>query len=141
MKKLILTILIGSSLLFSSGCASFKGQDPKQELAFWANVAATVGTQEALVAHPEYKPAFEQALAALDALVTANSVDIVAFRNVLNSLPVKELKSKEARIAINIATIAFSRYGQNVGLDQENYVAIALRAVRDGIRSGLGVSK
>lgn len=127
-------------LLCMTGCAGLQGGNAAGELAFWANTAANIGTQEAVLEHPELRPKFEAALASLNALVDAGSTDPGAFRNVLNSLPVKELKGREARIAINLASIAFYRYGQNVALDDKSYVGAALRAVRDGIRDGLGTA-
>lgn len=137
MKKYITLLIASVALLLGQGCASIGNSNGTQELAFWANAAANIGTQEALAEHPELRPKFETALASLNALVDAGSTDPLAFRNVLNTLPVKELKTREARIAINLASIAFYRYGQSVALDDKSYVGAALRAVRDGIRDAL----
>jgi hypothetical protein len=141
MKKYITLLIASVALLLGQGCASLNGGgDASKEIVFWANTAALLGTQEAIAKNPELRPKFELALASLNALVDAGSTDPLAFRNVLNTLPVKELKSREARIAINLASIAFYRYGQSVALDDKSHVASALRAVRDGIRDGLAKS-
>lgn len=135
-----LTLLTLLTLIGGGGCQLVRPTTDTQKLAevvFWVNAAANTGTALALAEHPEWRPKFETALAALDALVTANSQDPTAFRNVLNSLPIKELKRPEAVIAINLASIAFQRYGQSVALDDSSYVGAAIRAVRDGMRAGL----
>lgn len=123
--------------------ATSQGEDPaadqqtQSDLHFWAYLAASVGAEYTLAAHPEYRPAFERAVTALDALLASDKIEPLSFRLILQQLPVKELQSPEARLAITTATILFQRYGSSIPIDQSTHVATAAIAVRDGLRAAL----
>jgi hypothetical protein len=137
--RTLLSLVLGLLLV---GCASSPNdpQDPQaalRELAFWTHTAAALGAQYALEENPARRPQFEAAVESLDALASSGSADALIFMSVLNTLPVKELKSKEARLAITTATLIYSRYGKEISLSQSNYVGTAIASVRDGFRLAL----
>lgn len=132
------TILLIPFLLLL-GCASVK-QDPVGEVQFWANAAASIGTAEVLRDHPELRPQFEKALTGLEVLIATGNGDPAALQQVIAQLPVDQLESREARIAVTLAKLSFARYGQNVTVDltkRSPYVLAAANGLRDGIKAGL----
>src|SRR6266478_2137103 len=93
------------------GCALFsKTSTTEQKAADVQNLsqaAASVGTQVALQEHPEWRPQFELAYTNLDQLVTSKTVTGTLLRGILASLPIKQLKSPNAQIAIEAATVLY----------------------------------
>ena len=145
MKKLLI-LLPTVALLF--GCASTGQQDltPEQqtanniaEVSYWAYSAAQMGTVYAITKDPSLRPKFEQAVIALDGVASTNVIDPLVFRKVLQSLPVKELKSPEAVLAVTTATLIYQRYTKGQAIDQPAYLNAAASSVRDGIRDGLAM--
>ena len=133
------TLLLIPLLAFLIGCASIK-QDPIGEVKFWATAAASIGTAEALRDNPELRPAFEKALEGLRVLIATGNGDPAALQQVIAQLPVDNLSSREARIAVTLAKLSFARYGQNVTVDltqRSPYVLAAATGLFDGIQSGL----
>lgn len=111
-----------------------------KEVQFACYSAASLGTAYAIAKHPEWRPEFEAGLAALDALIAQNNFDPAAFHQALLKLPIKELKSGEAALAIQAATILFHHYGAEIALDQQTYVGAVIASVRRGIWDALGAS-
>lgn len=136
--------MLASALLFTgpTGCALLsKNSTPEQKQADVRNLsfaAASIGTSEALLQNPSWRPRFEAAYANLNQLVESKLVTGTLLRNVLASLPVKELKSPQARIAIVGATTLFdSLVGTQVNVENQPYVLAAATGIRDGIKVGL----
>jgi hypothetical protein len=127
-----------------SGCALFRADSPEEaklrDLQNTVYAAASIGTSIALVDHPAWKPRFEAAYRQLDTLVRSQTVTGELLRQIVASLPVKELKSEKARIAIEGATMLFDMsVGTSVSLEQTPYVLAAATGLRDGLRAGLGL--
>src|SRR6266550_8056141 len=96
---LLLLSLVG----FNSGCALLGLGTPAVKVAEVRDLsfaAASVGTSVALRQNPGWRPQFEAACKNLDKLVTDKTLTGELLRQVIASLPVKELKSETARIAI-----------------------------------------
>lgn len=134
-------LLLGSISI--TGCALFsKTATQEQKLAdvrALSYAAASIGTQEALLQNPAWRARFEDAYRNLDTLVVTKAVTGVLLRDVIASLPVKELKSPQARIAIESATVLFdATVGSKVNIEQTPYVLAAATGIRDGLRTGLG---
>jgi hypothetical protein len=128
------------ALLLFTGCASTEGGGGSQAAIIgFIEDAAMIGTAEALIEKPAWKPRFEQAHTELTAAIANARFDGATFRQILNQLPIKELKSREARIGITFAELKFVRYGRNVGIDQPDWVKQGMTAVRNGIGLGLGL--
>lgn len=101
-------------------------------------VAAEEGTFFILLEHPEWRPQFALAAADLKVIEKAERIDFPTIMAIVLRLPVKELKSTEARMAISGATILLSRYGgQGVPLDRLQQVRPIAAALREGIELGL----
>jgi hypothetical protein len=64
----------------------------------------------------------------------------VALQQAIAGLPVDNLSSREARIAVQLAKLSFARYGQNVTVDlsqRSPYILATATALRDGMQAGL----
>jgi hypothetical protein len=144
MKKLLGSIVFASILLTSPGCALFRsGTTTEQKAADIKNLtyaAASIGGSIAVTDHPEWKPQFVQAYNTLDTLVKGNAVTGELLRQIVASLPVKELKSDKARIAIDGATMLFdATVGSSWNLEDQPYIVAAATGLRDGLKAGLGL--
>jgi hypothetical protein len=129
-----------ASLLLLTGCASASKSDPVAEVKFWAYAAASIGTQEVLHDKPDLRPAFERTVKALDVMIASGNGDPAALQQAIAGLPVDNLSSREARIAVQLAKLSFARYGQNVTVDlsqRSPYILATATALRDGMQAGL----
>lgn len=123
--------------LICTGCATVS-PTALQRIATTTKLAAYVGTSEYLTQHPEAADKFVLAANELDRLANATTFDWVDVMAVVHRLPVKELQSPRARLAITVATIVLEEYGAApVSLDQLNQWRPVVAALRDGIRLGL----
>jgi len=141
----LLILSVCAALLCGSitGCALFsKTSTDDQKLADVRNLAyaaASIGTAEALLENPAWRPSFTAAQSRLDQLVTQRVITGDLLRNILTSLPVRELKSERARIAIESATVLFdASVGTRLDIEQEPYVLAAATGIRDGMKVALG---
>ena len=120
------------------GCATTQ-QEKLTQVQLLSYAAASIGTAEALHQNAGWRPAFELAYKSLDTLVTTKTVTGADLRTILAQLPVKELKSETARIAIEGATTLFdATVGNKVNLEAAPYVLAAATGIRDWLRVGLG---
>ncbi len=127
-----------------TGCALFsKTSTMEQKLAdvrSLAYAASAIGTQEALLQNPSWRPRFQSAYDNLNRLVTSGTVSGTLLREVLASLPVKELKSPKARVAIDAALYLFdATVGTKIEIEKAPFVDAAAIGLRDGLRAGLGL--
>ena len=141
--KITLTfaLIFATAAVLLSGCKSASKPTPNQtaQVQSLCYAAASVGTQVALLQNPAYRPAFEIAYTSLDATVTSGTITGAGLRSILNTLPVNELKSPEARIAITSATTLFDALaGTQVSLTNNVYVVAAATGIRDGMKVALG---
>jgi len=142
---LIVFLALGSiSITSFSGCALFSNSaTTDQKLADVRSLsyaAASLGTAEALLENPAWNLHFQTAYAQLDQLVTQKTVTGDLLRKIIASLPVKELKSSRARIAIETATMLFdSTVGTKVNIEAQPYVLAAATGIRDGLKAALGL--
>jgi hypothetical protein len=127
-----------------TGCALFSKDAPlEQKLAdvrLLAYSAAALGTQEALLQNESWRPQFTKAYENLNRLVNTGVVSGTLLREVIASLPVKELKSPRARLAIDSALYLFdATVGTKLEIEKAPFVNAAAVGLRDGLRSGLGL--
>lgn len=135
MKKQILTLIALGSLLFTAGCAS-TGKTPV-DYAPAVKQAAQEGTILALSEHPEWREHFLTAADELNIIALAPTINFQTVIDIVNRLPVKELKSKDAKLAISGARIVLAFVQVEVPLDKvEKYRPIVV-ALRDGLQNGL----
>lgn len=142
-RNLILGLLLGAILCFSlgslTGCATTGGNGTTvQDFTPAIKTAAMVGTVYSLREHPEWAPAFKTAAADLAILETAEKIDFNTILAIVLRLPVKELQSPDARLAISGATILLSGYGDKiVALEKLENLRPVAKALREGIELGL----
>lgn len=131
---LLCTAISGCALLSKSATADQKLADVRN-LSY---AAASIGAQEALLENPLWLPQFAQAEALLDQLVATRTITGALLRNVVAGLPVKELKSPRARIAVDQATLLFdATVGTSVNIEAQPYVLAAATGIRDGLKIAL----
>jgi len=143
MKKLLLAVLLACSPI-ATGCALFSKEAPIEQKARdiqnLAYAAASLGTQSALLQNASWRPQFVSAYESMDTLVKSKIVTGALLRQVLDSLPVKELKSQQARLVIESATLLFdSTAGTSINLEKSVYLLAASTGIRDGLKVGLGL--
>lgn len=138
MKKTTTSILVAIAIVAFTGCASMSPQT-QSRIQTGATIAAYVGTSETLRAHPEYRKGFEIAVAELKVL-EIGPIDTVKLLEIVNRLPVKELKSDRAQMIITVATIVLADEIGATPLEKLNDLKPVVTAIRSGIERGLAGS-
>jgi len=129
-------------LLACSGCALISKTsteaDKLNDIRSLSFAAASIGTEEAIRENPSWYQRFEDAERNLNVLVETKAITGTLLRGVIDSLPVKELKSERARIAIAGATTLFdATAGSSVNLEKSPYLLAAATGIRDGMKVAL----
>ncbi len=137
------TILSSTALVLLTGCAIFSKTstvDQKaNEIRNLSYAAASIGTSVALKENPNWKLQFDLAYTTLDSLVNQKTVTGESLRNIISKLPVKELKSDNAKIAIEEATVLFDMtVGNKINIENDPYILAAAIGIRDGLKIALG---
>lgn len=143
MKKIVSSILILTVIALAPGCALFNKQatvvDKAAQVQSLCYAAASVGTEIAMQEKPDLKTQFDLAYTQLDVFVTNKTITGQLLRDVLSNLPVKELKSPDARIAIEAATTLYdATVGTQLNIENQPYVVAAATGIRDGLKAALG---
>lgn len=112
--------------------------DNSQRIASAVKVAAYVGTAAYLADHPDKRVDFERAHYELEFIERTEVIDFATVLAIVNRLPVKELKSDDARLIITGATILLADYAGQLRLDQLEQLRPIVKAMKDGIALGLG---
>jgi hypothetical protein len=139
----VASALLACALLSCAGCALLSSTaTTEQKLSDVRNLsraAASIGTQEALLENPVWLPRFILAKQQLERLIADKTVTGALLRDVIASLPVKELKSPQARIAITSATTLFdATVGSQINIESQPFVLAAASGILDGFRDTLG---
>ena len=138
-----LSVFLFACAITSSGCAFLKGDSASAsqkaaDVRNLARAAASIGTSEALLQNGAWRPQFETAALNLQQLVEGKTLTGALLRNVIASLPVRELKSPQAKIAIESATVLYdSLAGGSVNIESNAYLYAAAQGILDGLRDGL----
>lgn len=135
MKKIQVGLAL-ASLVLITGCANLS-QTQQSRIQTGVKLAAYVGTAETLRAHPEYRKGFEVALVELKAL-EAGPIDVIKLLEIVNRLPVKELKSDRAQMIITAGTILLTDEIGATPLEKLNDLRPVISAIREGVERGLG---
>lgn len=138
--KTIIALLCAVALC---GCAITNQQATTEqkaaEIQAFAYTAASIGTAIAIQENPANEPKFVAAYVALNNVVEQKAVTGLVLREIINTLPVKELKSPNARIAIDGATYLYTAtVGNQFNLENQPYVLAAATGIRDGMKAALG---
>jgi hypothetical protein len=104
-------------------------------------VAAFSGTSIALQEHPEWIKGFNEALGDLKLIEASPKIDFTTVLAVVQRLPVKELKSPEAKLAITGGTMLLAEYSPEINqitaLDKVQEIRPIVTALREGVEQGL----
>lgn len=139
MKKRLLTALFAAALIpmLFIGCATMPSGQRDYTPA--VRQAAFLGTHFALREHPEWRDEFETAANQLEVIAAAERLDFGLVIAIVGTLPVKELKSDDARIIITSAQLLLADYGGGpaVSLENSEQARLIVGALATGIRVGL----
>jgi len=130
------SLLLCAFALNFSGCSTTPATT-QHRIESSCKVAAYLGTATALAEHPEWRAGFVTARDQLHVLETADTVDFVTLLAIVQQLPIKELKSPNARLAITTATILLQDYAGELALDNLQQLKPIAGALRAGIDLGL----
>jgi hypothetical protein len=134
--------LLACALITGAGCALLSGSaTAEQKLSDVRNLsraAASIGTQEAVLQNPMWLPRFILAKDQLARLVASKTVTGALLRDVIASLPVRELKSDRAVIIIRQVTLLFDASGSQIDIEKQPYVLAAAEGILAGMRDALG---
>lgn len=133
---LTLTLIISIPVLFT-GCATSGQPVTVKDFTPAIKTAAMIGTAVSLNEHPEWRPAFNEALADLQIIEGSATIDFNTLFEIVNRLPVKQLKSSNAQLAIAGGTILLSEYASRIDLSQAEKIRPVVSALRAGIELGL----
>lgn len=138
MKKLITIGMSCLALLLTNGCAFRSGitSDPTNYGPKLKQVAFE-GTQLVLSEHPEWREHFLTAADDLNVLANNPTIDLNSVLDIINRLPVKELKSRDARLAISGARLLLVFANVEVPVDKVEKIRPIVTNLRDGIQEGL----
>ena len=133
--------VIAAAVLLN-GCALLTKDSTQEarakEVKALCYAAASIGTSTAIDQKPQWKPQFALAYANLDATLRSGTITGQLLRDIIASLPVKELESDTARIAIESATVLFdATVGDRLNIEAAPYLKAAAEGIRDGMRVGL----
>lgn len=133
MKKLLTPLLS----LFILGCASLTTNDITR-IATASQEAAKIGTQEVLLKHPEWRPQFQLAQIQMQNLATSPSIGVKDILDIVQQLPVKELKSNYARLSFEGATLLISAIDvPELPADRVAQLQPIAQAIANGITAGM----
>lgn len=133
MKKLTLSILA----FVLVGCSTLSTSDVSR-IAAVSQQAASIGTREVLINHADWKPQFVIAAAQLHALAISPTLGVQDILKIVQQLPVKELKSQEARLSFEGATLLISAINvPTVPADRLAQLQPIAQAIADGILQGM----
>lgn len=138
--KTVLMLVITGSL---TGCAlTNKNSTLEAKLLEVRNLsyaAASMGCSLAIKQNIEWRLKFDTAYDQINLMVESKIMSGALLRQIIESLPVKELKSDEARIIIeNVIFLYDTAVGTKVDLEKAPYVLAAATGIRDGFKVALG---
>lgn len=133
--KLAAVLAMAMAMGLMLGCATTSPTD-LQRIESATKLAAYVGAAEFLASNPESQPAFVAARDELLLLEKQEHIDVTVLMGIVNRLPVKELKSSQARLAITAATLLLTDYAGSLSLDKLDN----LKPVAASIRAGLDLA-
>lgn len=147
MKKLFLPLLALAVIFFTAipllllpGCKTTPAGDSVPDIARIALVtreAASIGTAEALARRPEWRPQFITVAAQLRQLEAAPSITVNALLAIISQLPVNELRSRDAQLAISGARLVVAAAGwSDVEIARTEQLRPMITALREGLELG-----
>lgn len=115
-----------------------------QAIAPLVKTAAKEGTRLPLIEHPEWRDSYVQAVNQLKVIEASPTIDFSLVTKIVQQLPLQQLKSPEAQIAIEGGTLILNTVdaylasqGKGLSLEQVNDVKAVVTALRQGVEEGL----
>ena len=138
MKKVIAPIV---AALILTGCVTSpttgKTIPDVPRIAAITREAATLGTSEALSRQPQLKEKFVLVVAQLAVLEAKPDITVEAMLSTVSQLPVKELKSQNAALAISTARLVVAAAGwSSVEIVRAEQLRPVVTALREGMIAG-----
>lgn len=148
MIKQILSVILCLALsLLSIGCVTTQNGDKQVDLTKVAGiveVAAYSGVSYYLVENPQQTQKFSLASKELGILIE-KGVSLEAFIKIVETLPIKELKSKEGKIIVNSAIIIFGTFKNDLikldELERTQDLKVIAKALKSGIDLAIEVAQ
>ena len=138
MKKTLITLCLVTGLL--AGCTTTpegKTIPDVPRIAAITREAATIGTTEALIRNPQLKEKFILVAAQLAVLETQGDITVEKMLYIVSQLPVNELKSADARLAISAARLVVAGAGwSSVTIIRDEQLKPVVTALREGLVAG-----
>ena len=138
MKKTLMTLCLVTGLL--AGCTTTpegKTIPDVPRIAAITREAATIGTTEALIRNPQLKEKFILVAAQLAVLETQGDITVEKMLYIVSQLPVNELKSADARLAISAARLVVAGAGwSSVTIIRDEQLKPVVTALREGLVAG-----
>lgn len=99
--------------------------------------AATIGTQQALLAHPEWATQFRKVYGQLSVLSSSPDITVEKLLVIVNQLPVKQLQSQNATLAISGARLLITATGwSSVTVVRAQQMKPVVDAIMEGMVAG-----
>jgi hypothetical protein len=140
MKKVLLPLLLLAAL-FTPACVTTPGgklEPDTERIARIMGRAAYYGTVFYLTDHPQARPDFVIAAAALQTMENTTNWDYVAFSDALAALPIRQLQGDQGTIYIQLGLDVWDEALQlSTPILKSKLVAATVPRVRDGIQRAL----
>ena len=142
MKTKLFAVAIAASLC--AGCVSTpegKTIPDVPRIAAITREAAMIGTQEALFRKPELKDRFVLVANSLLLLEGQDDITVEKLLFIVNQLPVNELKSRDATLAISTARLVVAAAGwSEVTIVRAEQLRPVVTALREGLLAGINAA-
>lgn len=133
--------LTAALLCVAPGCAVFDGSLSDGDIALLGEDLRELsreGTIYALNENPEHRPHIELVQSKLaEQAASTNLLTIAGLRTTLQGLPIKELQTPEARLAVTGSSLVLRRVGRNVDLGNVSNIRPLAQGLADGMGDGL----
>jgi hypothetical protein len=138
--KRIINLCLVTGLIAAGACTTTpegKTVPDVPRIAAITREAAQIGTTEALIRRPEVKEKFILVVAQLAVLEAKENITVESLLSIVSQLPVKELGSDDARLAISSMRLVVAAAGwSTVEIVRAEQLRPVVTALRDGMMAG-----
>lgn len=135
----IIAIVYALATLFSGCTTTPEGKTVPDiaRIALITREAATIGTQEAIFREPQWKEKFILVAAQLAVLEAQPDITVESLLGIISQLPVNELRSHDATLAISSARLLIAAAGwSSVTIVRAEQLRPVVTALREGLIAG-----
>lgn len=126
------------AIVIFTGCKTGGTGADIERIARVTKEAATIGTEQLLVRHPEWQAQFQIAHDDLVTLENSDTVSLARVLEIINRLPIKELSGRDAKLAVQGARLLISAIDvPEVDAQRLAQIRPIVKALREGIEAGL----